>query len=241
MKKIVVTASLLLIYSQALMSQAPKQIQARLVRTFYKGDFLEALDEAAIGLKNYSANSKDKVIIRVCSRDTLLEALGRAAGKPYLLPPILERYGFPSDRVYYATYSGCSPSRGTIAPTEFWLQPEGSVVIPVDEIVEADDINIEELETPDSAKSFDKGLITLVESLHRNPEAIALLVAFYINRPSRELVINAQRAESFLYKKGLPRNRYKRIIVPWYGMQDAGSPEPRYPTFLIVQKLRVKQ
>jgi hypothetical protein len=123
-----------------------------------------------------------------------------------------------------------------VIPTEFWLQPIGSKPLPTNKIIKADDVIVKELLIEgESIKAYKRSLLKLAEALNANPNTTGLLIGFYLQSPNRILKKNITEAERFLSSKEIVSSRYRKIIIPWFGVQDADTQEPRFPYLLLIE------
>lgn len=209
---------------------------AKLVRTFYKGDFLHANNEAALDIKEYSTVLGDKVAVRICSREPMPLALAIASGRPFLLASTLSGYGYSPNDILFLRYSKCPNFDPKIAITEYWSIPKGSKLPPAIEVLKSTQVKPEEYITQGDNKeaAFNDNLLKLARNLQQIQNSYGIVAGYYHKKPSYKLKQKLQKAQFFLSKQGIPSDRYFVRLLPWTGLIDAQDPEPIYPALISI-------
>ena len=128
MWKLLISVSLL-ISCAALFGQNRKLPGARLVSTFYKGDFLHANNEAALDLREFANMPGDRIAVRICSKEPLAVAITIASGRPLLLASNLINHGYSGKNILFLRAARCETSDPNIAVTQFWAVPSMQAII----------------------------------------------------------------------------------------------------------------
>jgi hypothetical protein len=228
---------LLLTFSNMLMYQEKHPPEARLIRTFYKGDFLHANNEAALDLRAWAGGPDDRIAVRICSKEPMPVAVAVASGRPFLLVSNLTNHGYSQERILFLRSDSCLGNDPAIAVTEFWAIPKGASLPPSTESIKSSQIKAESLmnERSKNNKSYTIALQKLITLLRAKPEASGVVVGYYNKSPSLVLKRKLQKARSFLKNSRLPGKRYFVRSLPWTGNVDPVDPEPDFPDVIVVE------
>jgi hypothetical protein len=229
---------LLLTLSNMLMNQEKHPPEARLVRTFYKGDFLHANNEAALDLKAWAGGPDDRVAVRICSKEPMPLALAVASGRPFLLVSNLVNHGYSQERIMFLRSDSCLHNDPAIAATEFWAIPKGASLPSSTESIKSSQVKAESLmnkESEKNNKTYMIALQNLVAVLSTTPEASGIVVGYYNKSPSPKLTRKLRKAQSFLKNSKIPSDRYFVRTLPWTGSSDPGDLEPDVPDVIVVR------
>lgn len=236
-------AGIILLCCHGLAAQQREQHSSVLVRTFYKGDFLHANNEAAIDLRQIAGKPEDRVAVRICSREPMPLALAIASGRPFLLSSNLANYGYSQERILFLRSNKCDSFDTKIAITEFWAIPKGASLPSFVEVLSASQVQIKEYTaTRRSAKTttYAQQVVELADDLRSNPNTVGIAIGYYYKRPNGRLKQRLQNVAKSLKALGLPANRVYYRLLPWSGTIDSGDKEPEYPSLFSVS-LKAKQ
>lgn len=229
-----------LLACHAFAGQISESPSSMLVRTFSTGDYLNAASEAALILREVASKPGDRIAVRICSEKPMPVTLVIASGRPFLIESILKSYGYSSDRILFLRNEDCRQNGDKdVATTEFWAVPEGASPPKSNELVKASQVRAEEYPLNEkghySTKAFESNLRELANKLRRKPNASGIVVAYYLRRPSAKLKNNLRKAEEFLRRNGLSKDRYYTSVIPWTGTVDSDDKEPRFPSLMSVE------
>lgn len=225
--------------SGLLLEQKNTRPQARLVRTFYKGDFIHAAGDAAIALIAFANKPGDKIAVRVCSKEPIPLALAIASGRPFYLASLLvENYNYAPENILFQRSDECSDNP-LLATTEFWAIPKGAPLPCALETIKSSEVSAEEYWPQQGIDrlgiSFEQLLNKQIEQLRAEETAIAVVIGYYLKKPSPRLKMNLAKAGRAIAKSGLTKKKYFIRSLPWTGMIDTTDREPVFPTIIIIK------
>jgi hypothetical protein len=218
--------------------------EAKLIRTFDRGDYLHAVEEAAIGLTAFADKPQDgdTVAVRICSREPMPVALATASGRPFYLATVLaNNYRYPREDIVFLRSESCPQYNPRIAITEYWAVPYNAELPSFVESVRSSQVNAEEyfpVERDSRGSRFKESLRNLATTLHTKPGTVGVIVGYYFKKPSAALKKRLREARRFMEKSRLPKERYFIRHLPWTGTIDTTDPEPEYPNVIVIEMAR---
>ena len=217
--------------------QGATKIEARMVRgAFVGGDALHAIQEVALDLKAQATGPEDRVAVRVCSKEKLPIALLTATASPFVLREHLEHHGIEAQRILFLRSEDCLGGDPSIAVTEFWVVPKGAEPPASVESIRADRAQAQLVRAADEVKTrqdYADALQELLSKVSKRPEAVAVVVGLYYERPSALLVNNLRRARTVLLSGQGHASRVYVHTVRTSGIREGDEREPNYPNLYV--------
>jgi|SRR5947209_3676528 len=226
--------------SNVLLGQENVQPKSKLVHTpFAGGDFLHVIQEAALDLKEY-AGAKDRVAIRVCSKEPMPVALVTATASPFIMLEYLEHYGFTQERILYLRSEDCLGNNPAIPITQFWAIPEGASAPSSVESIKSSQAKLDVIRTEDTIKDiadYRAALQEFILKLRSRPGAVGVVIGSYYNSPSFALQERLRESQILLKQNQLTSNRVFVRVAPLTGMRsdELSELEPDYPSLFLIE------
>ena len=237
MVKTLIATTLVLSFVILVHGQGATKGEARMVRdAFVGGDSLHAIQEVALDLKAHATGAGDRVAVRVCSKEKLSVALLTATASPFVLREYLEHHGIEAQRVLFLRSEDCLARDTSTAVTEFWLVPKGAEPPASVESIRADRAHVQVVRAADEVKTrkdYVDGLQELLSNVRNRPEAVAVVVGAYYERPSAVLVSNLRRARTVLLSGQGQASRVYVHTVRTSGIREGDEREPNYPNLYV--------
>lgn len=220
---------------------APSGDQPRAVRFHRFEDFVGPyrLEESMIDLGDMARRPGAKVVVRICSKESLVKAAFMAAAAPgtaYSYSTAI--YDVAPERILLSRSEDCLSVNPDYAATEFWVAPDGAEPPPSVESIRLCQLKSEsglprgEITT---ARRYRAALRKMVDTLRANPKAVGIVRGSYHQRPSVSLRNRLLEARMFFQRSGLSADRYLVRPGVLYGEWAEGDPEPKYPYLSAVE------
>ena len=253
MRKTSCLALLLIVWCAMAAGQTEKDKPRLLARLNARGeDVLNEIYKLGMDVESNFDSDKDRIAIRVCSKDPLPVALSMAKGLPFATTVKLERLGIPQSRIYYLRQSrNCRTLPNNYALTEYWLIPgdadfpefdqsaeasclSGSQLTNADSLTKQGWLEVDKLEgvTPQSYKLVLDGV---VKQLKQDKSGVVVVrVPYYGLSPTFELKSRVRQTVDYLKTSGIASHRvYVRRI--YSGSRPAfHNDEPQYPDVFLI-------
>lgn len=214
------------------------------------------LGEAVLNANNLfqkDAPGSSRILVRVCSKESLPIAIATAAIEPddvLRLTHGFEASAFKvrSENVVVGRSENCSgksPDAKSLNPTpaELWAIPENVPLPPVVESIKACQIKTRLITTGGNenadirlshAVRFRKSLDRLIAELKDNPQAIGFVLGYHRKNETKLMRTRLREAERLLVKSGLPATRYVIRAMPQLGY-DATEADAEHLSVKTVQ------
>ena len=242
MTKTILLFGLLVCIPTLSIGQENKQPRAKLVReAFIAGDSSHAIEEAALDLKEHASGKQDRVAVRVCTNERLPVALSIASASPFIMLEYLEHYGFSRERVLLMRSGDCLVKNSKIAVTEFWAIPDGASPPHSVESIRSSQASLQVVRTSDTVKTANEYRVALQEviaKLRSNSNAKAVVVGYYLIKPSRALRRNLDEAKKVIGQYPRAADRLYVLAAPSSGMRESNEPETTYPNLFVIHIAR---
>lgn len=240
-KVIKLMLGLVLSFGTVVCGQVSTNPNAKLVRRIeLAGSSYDTTSEIGIDLGDVHAHgSGDRVAVRACSKQPMLMALATSAASPKgVARYLIDFYGYSPERVIFLRSEKCLGSNSLVAATEFWAIPQGAAPPPSVEAVKSCQVLIDPLGVQgfsEKRQAYEVALQKVPLILREKPNAIAVVLGYYFNKPGRVMKRRLDEAGKFLAQSGLRRDRYFIQLMPWTGEYSLSYPKPRNPTVLILE------
>lgn len=222
---------------------------AKLVRRHERACGYSCAQELAIDLGGVHASKPDdKVAVRFCSKESLPVALSTAsAAYGYVISILTEIYKYTPERIQFLRSEDCLGPDSAVTATEFWAIPNGAALPDSVESVKSDQVRLEpvgtEASSVEGARNYRAAAQELVARLRAKPGAVGIVLGNYYRTPSLVMRRRMREVKRLLQQSGLSRDRYFVGLAPWTGEYrvDPPEPEPKYPSFSLVEIMTAKR
>jgi hypothetical protein len=182
-----------------------------------------------------------KIGIRVCSTEPLLFSIARSTMNALRMADYLITIGYKKSDVFLLRASDCiGKVKGELFSTEIWGLPDNSRLPGNVENITYDELAMKTLgfDPVDCPKVIYRLSETkLIEELNRDKGAVAVIVGYYIERPSKLLKSHIKQIQKKLDTEHISRSRYRIGFEAWHdGDSGCISSEPIHPIILILRR-----
>lgn len=217
--------------------QGPKRAER------YEGGASEnEITEAAFRLTGLDAKQRDRIAIRVCSKEPIVRAMANASAIAFqIADKFVNGYAYLPDKVLFLRSQDCAAtSKPSATPTEIWAVPEGAALPQHVEVLTSNQVKLVSLGKRPlnrGVRDYLPALRELIENLRGNPRNVGMVVGYFLDRPSVALRRRMREVTRLLEQSGLPRERYFVRLTYWPDEVSTYPPdsEPRYPSLFLVE------
>lgn len=240
---------LLLIIPQVLFSQVKSENPYFVKRFEIGGSSSDSMWEYGYDISVSMAKiTSDRLIIRLCSKETLPIAISTAAVEPLTLTNFLSsskgKPSISSERIFVDRSETCGGRLTSNTATELWLIDGKNHLPNSKEEIKICQFQMQELKSrKDNKKEVNVGtyshelaLKKLVSLLKKDSEAVGIIIGYYAYNPTIQIRTKLKFAERFLKKSGLPANKYEIRMMRWTGIPDIEEPQ-----YLSVRTIKITE
>jgi len=225
------------VLGQSSAGQEPKRAER------YEGGASEnEITEAAFRLTGFDAKQRDRIAIRVCSKEGIVRAMANASANPFqIADKFINGYAYPPEKVLFLRSQDCaSTAKPSATPTEIWAVPEGAVLPQHVEVLTSNRVKLVSLGKRPlnrGVRDYRPALRELIENLRGNPQNVGMVVGYFLKHPSVALRRRMREVTRLLEQSGLLRERYFVRLTYWPDEVSTYPPdsEPRYPSLFLVE------
>jgi hypothetical protein len=242
--------SILLVFSaiaqktnpEAVPSSTTTQMPKLFLRYEYPiGLFRVGEDLTAGGDSDKTVLIHTKIGIRVCSTEPLLFSIARSTMNALRMADYLTTIGYKKSDVFMLRAADCiGKVKGELSPTEIWGLSDNSRLPANVENIAYDSLVIKSLgfDPVDCPKTnYRQSETKLIEELNRDKEAVAVIVGYYVERPSKLLQSRIKKIEMKLDTAHISKSRYRIAFEAWHdGDSGCVNTEPVQPIILVLSR-----
>lgn len=211
-----------------------------------------SLSEVVLNANNVfqeDAQGSGKLLVRVCSKDSMPVAIATAAIEPDDVLHLTR--GFESsafklrvDDVVIGRSESCSGKLPNTTPAELLAVPRNSSLPPVIESIKACQVRTRWIATgTDSdplirlhqAGGFRRAIKRLVAELKNNPQSTGFVLGYHLKNETKLMRSRLREARQVLAESGLPAARFVVRTIPQYGYDATTSAEADFFSVKTVQ------
>ena len=213
----------------------------KLVVRYENGEVLYRLGEDVLSLTlSVPPNEREKVAIRLCSKEPLAFALPTASASPFEIASALNnKFAYSQNHIIYLRSKDCVSTRNpTIPVTETWAIPESGPLPSYDEAVTASQVKLSSmgrLTAYPGMRDYQVAIRKLIKELKANPNSVGIVLGYFFSRPSPILQSRLRDAKASLGRSGLSEDRYLVRSKLWDDESSQTDSEPVYPSVFVVE------
>ncbi|HMG72318.1 MAG TPA: hypothetical protein VK582_02365 [Pyrinomonadaceae bacterium] len=201
------------------------------------------ITEAAFRLTGLDPKQRERVAIRVCSKEPIVRALASAPANPFEIADRVSGYAYLPEKVLFLRSAQClSRKNPAITATEIWAIPEGAPLPGYEEILTSNQVKLVRLgkiPAPSNRgiRDYRPAVRDLIENLSRNPQNVGIVFGYFLEHPSPALKRRIREVTKSLEQSGLPSKRYLVRLTYWPDEVSTYPPdsEPQYPSVFLVE------
>jgi hypothetical protein len=200
------------------------------------------ITEAAFRLTGLDPKQRERVSIRVCSKEPIVRAMANAPANPFqIADKFVNGYAYLPEKVLFLRAEDClSAGKPSITPTEIWAIPEGASLPQHVDVLKSNQIKLVSLGKRPlnrGVRDYKAALRELIENLRGNPHNIGMVFGYFLEHPSLALRGRIREVTRILKLSGLPRERYLVRLTYWPDEVSTYPPdsEPQYPSLFVVE------
>jgi hypothetical protein len=153
----------------------------------------------------------------------------------------LTTIGYKKSDVFMLRAADCiGKVKGELSPTEIWGLSDNSRLPANVENIAYDSLVIKSLgfDPVDCPKTnYRQSETKLIEELNRDKEAVAVIVGYYVERPSKLLQSRIKKIEMKLDTAHISKSRYRIAFEAWHdGDSGCVNTEPVQPIILVLSR-----
>ena len=235
--------TLILLTPSVLGQSNPRQLPQRTER--YEGGAGDnEITEAAFRLTGLDLKERERVAIRMCSKEPIVRAMANAPANPFqAADKFVNGYAYLPEKVLFIRSAQClSRKTPAITATEIWAIPEGASLPGYEEILTSNQVRLVRLgkvPAPSNrgVRDYRAAVRELIENLSRNPQNVGVVFGYFLEHPSPALRRRIREVTTSLEQSGLPRQRYLVRLTYWPDEVSTYPPdsEPQYPSVFLVE------
>jgi hypothetical protein len=226
------------VLGQSNVIQVPKRTER-----YEGGAGYNEITEAAFRLTGLDPKQRERVVIRVCSKEPIIRAMANAPASPFEIADRVSGYAYLPEKVMFLRSAQClSTKTPWITATEIWAIPEGASLPSFEESLTSNQVRLVrlgKLPAPSNrgVRDYKPAVRDLIENLRRNPQNVGVVFGYFLEHPSPALRRRIREVTTSLEQSGLLRKRYLVRLTYWPDEVSAYPPdsEPQYPSVFLVE------
>ncbi len=226
-------------------SQEMPKNSASLFKRYKTLTSLHRIGEDIFNLSFIEQSRRDKIAIRLCSKNVLPYSLLDATADPFAVADKLLGYAYPPSNLFYLFSKECAENGNKQAITEIWTMPQNASFPLYEQAIEVNRVSFVPMGNNISnrgMKDYKYALNKLVKELQKDPEALGVIWGYYLENLSSSLKNRIKESSSLLKRKNIEMNRYITLFKQWNDEVSTYPPdkEPIYPNIYLLKIKKVK-